>query len=107
MLSFYIDQINTEKWIESAYDAEGPLYWLTMSVLLHSHNRWAITRLAHLRRLLVMAQARHTHPSGPTKFLVDKSVKDYAVYKPYLVMFGLVNGVYNHFFKVRYHILIF
>lgn len=32
--------------------------------------------------------------------LSDKIVKEYAVYKPYLVIFGLVSGMYRYIFKV-------
>lgn len=89
-----------EKWIESSYEAEGPLYWTTMSVLLHSGQQWNIHRLAHLRRLFILAHARHCQPSGPAKSISDKSVKEYSVYKPYLIFFGLVDGLYKYFFKV-------
>lgn len=96
----YLDNASPEKWIESAYEAEGPLYWLAMSILVHQPERWSAHRVSHLRRLVVLAHARHCHPSGPVKTLSDKSVKEYSVYKPYLVYFGLIDGVYNHFFKV-------
>ncbi|XP_008200345.2 E3 ubiquitin-protein ligase UBR4 isoform X1 [Tribolium castaneum] len=95
----YIKCTNTEKWIESAYEAEGPLYWTTMAILLHSPQQWNTHKLNHLKRLVILAQTRHCHPSGPNKILTDRSVKDYAVYKPYLVFFGLIDGVYNYFFK--------
>ncbi|KAJ8940312.1 hypothetical protein NQ318_014386 [Aromia moschata] len=95
----YLESTNTEKWVESAYEAEGPLYWATMSVLLHSGQQWQTHRVSHLRRLLVVAQARQVSPSGPVKTISDKEVKEYSVYKPYLVFFGLVDGIYNYFFK--------
>lgn len=91
---------NSEKWIESAYEAEGPLYWITMSILLHSPLQWNIHWLSHLRRLIVLAHVRHCQPTGPAKNILDKTAKDYSIYKPYLIVFGLVNGVYKYFFKV-------
>ncbi|KAG5896473.1 hypothetical protein JTB14_005854 [Gonioctena quinquepunctata] len=98
-LMTYLETTNFEKWVESSYEAEGPLYWSTMSVLLHSLPQWHTHRLSHLRRLIIIAHARHCHPSGPVKILVDKTLKEYAVYKPYLVFFGLIDGIYNCFFK--------
>ena len=32
--------------------------------------------------------------------ITDKAMKDYIVYKPYLVFFGLMNGLYTSVFKV-------
>lgn len=96
----YLETAAPEKWIESAYVAEGPLYWLTMSVLVHNLESWRTNRVSHLRRLIVLAHTRHCHPSGPVKALTDKTVKEYPVYKPYLIFFGLIDGIYNYFFKV-------
>lgn len=96
----YLEQSSTEKWVESAYEAEGPLYWATMSILLHSPSKWAENRVGHLRKLLVIAQVRYCHPVGPNKTLTEKSVKEYNVYKPYLIFFGLIDGIYKNFFKV-------
>lgn len=98
----YLENTSPEKWIESSYDAEGPLYWLTMSILVHNPARWQSNRLGHLRRLIVLAHARHCHPSGPVKTFTDKTEKVYSVYKPYLIFFGLIDGVYNNFFKVSF-----
>jgi hypothetical protein len=58
--------------------------------------------VAHLKRLLVLAQARHLEKgqqNKPTK-LADVSILPFAVYKPYLVFFGLVDGLYKICFKV-------
>ncbi|XP_074029001.1 E3 ubiquitin-protein ligase-like protein poe [Leptinotarsa decemlineata] len=98
-LMAYLESTNMEKWVESAYEAEGPLYWATISILLHSLAQWNSHRISHLRRLIILAHARHCQPSGPAKSLSDKTIKEYSVYKPYLVFFGLVDGIYNCFFK--------
>lgn len=95
-----MEQSKPDKWIESAYEAEGPLYWSTISILLNSHQKWQENKIAHLRRLIVLAQVRHCHPNGPNKVLADKNVKEYNVYKPYLIFFGLIDGVFKNFFKV-------
>lgn len=47
---------------------------------------------------MVLAQTRHVTPGG-TKTLADKAVKEYSVYKPYLVFFGIINEVYQKVFK--------
>ncbi|KAK9874861.1 hypothetical protein WA026_005677 [Henosepilachna vigintioctopunctata] len=98
-LMAYLESASPERWVESAYETEGPLYWATVSVLLHSHQQWKNNKLAHLRRLIVLAQARSCQPTGPCKSLADKSEKEYVVYKPYLVFYGLIDGIYSHFFK--------
>ncbi|ERL84753.1 hypothetical protein D910_02178 [Dendroctonus ponderosae] len=82
-----------------AYQADGPLYMATMAVFLKSKNEWEKDRYAHLSRLLAIAQTRFVQPSGPGTGLSDKSVKDYSVYKPYLVFFGLIDAIYKYFFK--------
>ncbi|XP_060527250.1 E3 ubiquitin-protein ligase UBR4 [Cylas formicarius] len=85
--------------VESAYVAEGPLYMATMALFLKSRTEWNKDKLAHLTRLIVTAHARNTQPSGPGTGLTDKTIKDYSVYKPYLVFFGLIDGIYEFFFK--------
>lgn len=101
-LTSYLDSTAPEKWLESCYDAEGPLYWAVLSLLLHPPSRWIRTRLSHLKRILVLAQTRHTQPAGPAgSRLTDPFVKEYDVYKSYTVFFGLVDGIYTNYFKVR------
>lgn len=78
------------------------MYWITMSVLLHSNSKWQANKLAHLRRLIVLAHTRHCQHVGPCKSLDDRETKDYSVYKPYLIFFGIIDGIYNCFFKVSW-----
>ncbi|XP_054271979.1 E3 ubiquitin-protein ligase UBR4-like isoform X4 [Macrosteles quadrilineatus] len=94
-LNTYLECAATERWIESSYEAEGPLYWATLSLCLHSPGRWRVTRLAHLRRLLVLAHVRHS--SAHT--ITDPAPADYSVYKSTLVFFGLVDIIYKQYFK--------
>lgn len=96
-MTAYLESASPERWVESAFETEGPLYWATMSILLHSHQQWKNNKIAHLRRLIILAQARNT---GSSKTLSDKKEKEYSVYKPYLVFYGLVDGIYKYFFKV-------
>lgn len=71
-----------------------------LSLLLCSPARWEKTRVIHLKRLLIAAQARHVSPSSQIQRLSDVTVKDYSVYKSSLVFFGLIDGLYTKFFKV-------
>ncbi|KAK7862494.1 hypothetical protein R5R35_005919 [Gryllus longicercus] len=100
-LTAHLENTEMSKWLESCYDAEGPLFWCAFSLLLHSPARWARNRVCHLRRLLVLAQARHVQPAGPgaTPHLADRSVKEYSVYKSYLLYFGLIDGIYSNYCK--------
>lgn len=104
MLTF-VDNWATDKWIENAYEAEGPLYMTALSLLLVSPARWSELRVTFLRRLMVMAHARHVAPSaptGPSPRLPDLTVKDYSVYKSALIYFALIDGIYSNFFKVGF-----
>lgn len=88
-----------------SYAADGPLYWMVLSLLLHSPSRWQNTRLSHLKRAIALAQIRHASPtpaasSTGTNKLSDPSIKDYAIYKPYLIFFGMVDGIYSNYLKV-------
>ncbi|XP_013777424.1 E3 ubiquitin-protein ligase UBR4-like isoform X2 [Limulus polyphemus] len=87
-----------DKWVENCFEAEGPYYWLTMSVLVHSNTKWHENRVAFLRRLIILAQARHCSPQG-TASLSDLQPKDYNVYKPALLFFGLINAFYSILWK--------
>ncbi|KAF7280363.1 hypothetical protein GWI33_006135 [Rhynchophorus ferrugineus] len=82
-----------------AYQSEGPQYMAAMALYLKSRGEWEKERLAHLSRLIAIAQARHVQPGGASSGLGDKSVKNYTVYKPYLIFYGLVDGIYKYFFK--------
>ncbi|XP_052722001.1 E3 ubiquitin-protein ligase UBR4-like isoform X2 [Crassostrea angulata] len=87
-----------DKWIENCYETEGPLYWTTMALHILSPAKWKERRVKLLDRCMVLAQTRHVTPGG-TKTLADKAVKEYSVYKPYLVFFGIINEVYQKVFK--------
>ncbi|XP_034944940.1 E3 ubiquitin-protein ligase UBR4 isoform X2 [Chelonus insularis] len=98
-LSNYLRSSPTSAWLDSCYEAEGPLYQATLSLLVHSPTRWGEERIVHLRRLIILAHQRHISPSGPTKTVSDITVKDYSVYKSVFVFFGLIDAIYTFFFK--------
>ena len=98
----YLTASVSEKWLESAYDVEGPLYMLTVSLALHSHETWQKHRLSHLKHLIAIAQARHVSPSVICKALLspaDRKEKEYTVYKPFLMIWALTDLIYNTLFK--------
>ncbi|XP_015606097.1 protein purity of essence isoform X2 [Cephus cinctus] len=95
----YLESTPSSAWLESCYEAEGPLYQCTLSVLLLAPARWEQYSLVHLRRLIVLAHQRFVSPSASTKTLTDVTVKDYSVYKSALVFFGLVDCIYSNFFN--------
>ncbi|ALC38729.1 poe [Drosophila busckii] len=97
----YITTAPSEKWLECGYEVDGPLYMLTISLSLHSRELWFKHKMAHLKRLLVVAQARHVSPSVQCKALLspaDRQAKEYSVYKPFLMMWALVDLIYNTLF---------
>lgn len=47
-----------EKWVESSYEVDGPHYFTTLTMHILPPERWRISRVYFLRRLLVTAHAR-------------------------------------------------
>lgn len=115
--------------LESAHDAEGPLYYAVMALLLqppqklviincettilifyiyksfHNICRWQEERLEHLRRLLLMAQVRSLIPSGPPLRSLEPDQKEprpYEDFKPYLIFFSMIELIFNVMFKVGF-----
>uniref|UniRef100_A0A2M4DPD5 Putative e3 ubiquitin-protein ligase ubr4 n=1 Tax=Anopheles darlingi TaxID=43151 RepID=A0A2M4DPD5_ANODA len=101
ILSAFIALKPSERWLECAYEAEGPLYLLTMSLALHTPELWTRHKLIHLRRLIAIGHARHVSPNTVCKFLApsDKRPKDYSIYKPYLMFWGLIDLIYRDAFR--------
>lgn len=97
----YLEVLPGSAWLDSCYEAEGPLYQCTLSLLLLTPARWKSHRLTHLNRLFVLAHQRYVSPSATTKTLMEPSAKDYAIYKNILIFFGLVDAIYANFFKVE------
>ncbi|XP_078094991.1 E3 ubiquitin-protein ligase UBR4 isoform X5 [Mustelus asterias] len=88
-----------EKWVENAYEVDGAHYFTVLALHIFPPEKWKATRLDFLKRLLVTTQARKASPSGSNK-LSDKSVKEYSVYRPVLLCWGLVDLMYGIFKKV-------
>ncbi|XP_053669765.1 protein purity of essence [Anopheles nili] len=101
VLSGFISQKPSDRWLECAYEAEGPLYLLTMSLALHTPELWSRHKLVHLQRLIAVAQARHVSPNSVCKFLAStgKQQKNYTIYKSYLMFWGLIDLIYRNFFR--------
>jgi len=46
---------------------EGPLYWAVMALHVYDHDSWKQVRVSLLKRIMVLAQARHSSPGGATR----------------------------------------
>lgn len=100
-LQAFLNQPINEKWLESSYDIDGPIYQIVLSIVLHTPEMWAKNRVKYLKRLLVCYHARHLYPTTTCKGLngaTDKDIKDYNVYKGGLMLFALVDLIYKYFF---------
>lgn len=56
-----------EKWVESAFEVDGPHYFTVLALHILPPERWRATRVEILRRLLVTSQARAVAPGGATR----------------------------------------
>lgn len=85
-------------WLENCYEADGPLYQCTLSILLLTPSRWKKYKVAFFNRFIVLAHQRYESPSVATKNIFDTTVKEYNVYKSTLIFLGLIDCIYNNFF---------
>ncbi|XP_069365949.1 E3 ubiquitin-protein ligase UBR4 isoform X13 [Maniola hyperantus] len=88
--------------LESAHDAEGPLYFLTLMLLLYPPAKWRTVRKDALERMLVIAHVRAVAPAGPAiRALPDehRAPRPWADYKPYAVFVALIDQLYSVMFK--------
>lgn len=101
-LLVYLDSKPPDRLIDSFYDTESPLYWITMAVLLTPYSKWiSDNRLMHLTNLILMAHVYHTSSStAPNVRFVPMTPHDYNAYKPALMFFALINNLYEYCFKV-------
>ncbi|KAF7239331.1 E3 ubiquitin-protein ligase UBR4 [Varanus komodoensis] len=88
-----------EKWVESAFEVDGPHYFTVLALHVLPPERWKAIRVDVLKRLLVVAHARVVSPAGASR-LTDKAVKDYSAYRSSLLFWALVDLIYNMFKKV-------
>lgn len=56
-----------EKWVESAFEVDGPHYFTVLALHVLPPEKWRATRVEILRRLLVTSQARAVAPGGATR----------------------------------------
>lgn len=69
-----------------------------MALAVWSPAKWRSRRVSLVRRMLVLAHARHLSPQGCSA-LADQEPKEFAVYKPYLLYLAMVDGLYTIMFK--------
>ena len=50
------------------FQVDSPLYMTVLSLFVYSLEHWNQSKITFLKRLLVTAHARHTNPSGTTKY---------------------------------------
>lgn len=56
-----------------SFQVDSPLYLTLLSLFVYSLENWNQSKITFLKRLLVTAHARHTNPSGTSKYepLID------------------------------------
>lgn len=94
-----MDTPRGEKWVESHIEADSAFYFTTLALVVQSCQRWNSSRLVYLGRLLVTAHCRAQQKTNEQR--QEKEILDYSVYKPALVFFAIINGVYNMVLKVE------
>ncbi|KAG6463209.1 hypothetical protein O3G_MSEX013740 [Manduca sexta] len=90
------------KVLESAHEAEGPLYFITLMLVLYPHAKWRALKVEQLKRLLLMGHVRAAHPAGPAVRALapeHRAVKQWADYKPYALFVAIIDQLYNVMFK--------
>ncbi|XP_013166692.1 PREDICTED: E3 ubiquitin-protein ligase UBR4 isoform X4 [Papilio xuthus] len=88
--------------LEAAHDADGPLYYTTLMLLLYPHAKWQSLRVSILKRLLVTAHVRAVAPAGPAMRALPpehRAPKPWADYKPYAIFFAIIDLLYTVMFK--------
>ncbi|KAJ2946624.1 hypothetical protein O0L34_g12681 [Tuta absoluta] len=88
--------------LESAHDAESPIYFVTLMLLLYPHAKWRAVKLDMLKRLLIIGHVRACAPTGPAMRALPadhRSVKTWPDYKPYALFVALVDLLYTVMFK--------
>ena len=88
-----------EKWVENQIESDSAFYFTTLGLLVQSCQRWNASRLTYLGRLLVTAHCRAQLTKGSDQ-RQEKQIFEYSVYKPALVFFAIINGIYNIVLKV-------
>uniref|UniRef100_UPI00358DF698 E3 ubiquitin-protein ligase UBR4 n=1 Tax=Myxine glutinosa TaxID=7769 RepID=UPI00358DF698 len=87
-----------ESWVENSFEVEGPLYYAVLALHVLPPSAWLTNRIFFLRRLLVLAHARHCSPSGCTR-LSDATPLEFGVYRPALLFWGMIHLLYDVVFQ--------
>lgn len=58
-----------EKWVESAYEVDGPHYYTVLALHILPPEKWKAMRVEILKRLLVTSHARVVSPGGASRFV--------------------------------------
>ncbi|CAB3259165.1 unnamed protein product [Arctia plantaginis] len=88
--------------LEAAHDAEGPLYFLTLMLMLYPHHKWRSLKVDMLKRLLVIGHVRAIAPGGPALRAVPpehRAPKQWTDYKHYALFVAIIDQLYNVMFK--------
>ncbi|XP_069467171.1 E3 ubiquitin-protein ligase UBR4 isoform X2 [Ambystoma mexicanum] len=88
-----------EKWVESAFEVDGPHYYTVLALHIWPPEKWKTIRMEVLRRLLVAVHARVVSPGGASR-LTERVMKEYSVYRSSLLFWALVDLIYGMFKKV-------
>ncbi|KAF7259473.1 hypothetical protein EG68_03424 [Paragonimus skrjabini miyazakii] len=83
---------------DHCWNSTGPLYRTVAAMHLWPHQTWSEHRVALLRRLILVASGRLKSFSKPSGVTQDVET-NFIYFKPYLLFFALVNGVYDYLFK--------
>ncbi|PKU31124.1 e3 ubiquitin-protein ligase ubr4 [Limosa lapponica baueri] len=59
-----------EKWVESAYEVDGPHYYTVLALHISPPEKWKAMRVEILKRLLVTSHARVVSPGGASSSFV-------------------------------------
>ena len=88
-----------EKWLESCYTSQGPLYYTAVASLIVSPDRWRSQfRIKLLQRLLLAAHVKGVHATPPRSLAADREIREFGHYKAHILFFALVDQIYSGLF---------
>lgn len=99
-------EMPANKWIEVAFDAEGVAYFSCLYLLVNPKTNWMKDRITFLKRFLAQAHVRYCYTqrgaqsAASPAALMDRTPKEYHVYRTSLVLFGILDLLYSQMFKV-------
>ncbi|CAG4926444.1 unnamed protein product [Colias eurytheme] len=90
------------KQLESAHEAEGALYYITLMLMMFPHAKWKSNRVEMLKRLIVTGHVRAVAAGGPQLRALSseqRALRQWTDYKAYALMVALVDQLYMVMFK--------